>query len=122
MVVAALLATTLFLPFRANATHNRAGEITYRQISALTFEVTIITYTATGPGWTADRPELEISWGDNTTSMLPRCEEVTLGLPDYYKRNKYVGQHTYGGPGIFNITVEDPNRNANVSNIPKSVI
>lgn len=105
------------------ATHNRAGEITYRQISALTFEVTVITYTATTtstcPAWTADRPELEIAWGDNTTSLLTRSEKIDL--PDCYRRNKYVGQHTYGGPGIFCITVEDPNRNANVTNIPNSV-
>lgn len=101
------------------ATHNRAGEITYRQISDLTFEITIVTYTATGPGWTADRPQLEIMWGDNTSSVLPRSEEVFL--PDYYKRNKYVGTHTYPGPGIFVIIVEDPNRNLGVSNIPNSV-
>ncbi len=109
----------LLCPKSIFATHNRAGEITYRQINALTYEVTVITYTATGPGWCADRPELDISWGDNTTSSLDRCEEIFL--PDYYKRNKYVGQHTYGGPGIFCITVEDPNRNANVANIPNSV-
>lgn len=121
LVAVALFAATLLFSVRAYATHNRAGEITYKQISALTFEVTVITYTATGPGWTADRPELDIDWGDNTTSTLPRCEEITIGLPDYYKRNKYVGRHTYGGPGIFNITVEDPNRNANVTNIPNSV-
>ncbi len=109
----------LSLPNNLFATHNRAGEITYKQISALTYEVTILTYTSTGPGWTADRPELDINWGDNTTSTLTRSEEVYL--PDYYKRNKYVGQHTYGGPGVFVITVEDPNRNENVANIPNSV-
>lgn len=119
LVVAAMLAATLLFSVRAFATHNRAGEITYKQISALTFEVTVITYTATGPGWTADRPELDIAWGDNTTSTLVRCEEISL--PDYYKRNKYVGRHTYSGPGIFAITVEDPNRNADVANIPNSV-
>ncbi|MBO7571067.1 MAG: gliding motility-associated C-terminal domain-containing protein [Bacteroidales bacterium] len=119
LVAAVVFVATMLVPFCAHATHNRAGEITYRQISALTFEVTVITYTATGPGWTADRPELEVAWGDNTTSVLPRCEEIQL--PDYYKRNKYVGRHTYGGPGIFCITVEDPNRNANVTNIPNSV-
>ncbi len=101
------------------ATHNRAGEITYRQLSDLSFEVTIVTYTATGPSWTADRPELEILWGDNTSSVLPRSEEIFL--PDYYKRNKYVGIHTYPGPGIYVIIVEDPNRNLGVSNIPNSV-
>ncbi|NLA25032.1 MAG: hypothetical protein GX879_08715, partial [Bacteroidales bacterium] len=101
------------------ATHNRAGEITYRQLSNLTFEITIITYTATGPGWTADRPSLEIFWGDNTSSILPRVEEIFL--PDYYKRNKYVGTHTFPGPGIFKLVVEDPNRNYGVENIPNSV-
>ncbi|MBO4613629.1 MAG: gliding motility-associated C-terminal domain-containing protein [Bacteroidales bacterium] len=123
LVVAALLVMTLFLPLCANATHNRAGEITYKQISALTFEVTVITYTAITtdacPAWTADRPELDIEWGDNTVSTLIRSEKINL--PDCYRRNKYVGQHTYAGPGIFRITVEDPNRNANVANIPNSV-
>ncbi|MCK9498759.1 MAG: gliding motility-associated C-terminal domain-containing protein, partial [Bacteroidales bacterium] len=42
-------------------------------------------------------------------------------LPDYYKRNKYVGTHTYPGPGIYQIVVEDPNRNLGVNNIPNSV-
>src|SRR6056297_3066842 len=101
------------------ATHNRAGEITYRQISDLTYEITIVTYTATGPGYTADRPELEIFWGDNTSSILPRVEEVFL--PDFYKRNEYVGTHTFPGPGIYEMVVEDPNRNAGVDNIPNSV-
>ncbi|MDD2387532.1 MAG: gliding motility-associated C-terminal domain-containing protein [Bacteroidales bacterium] len=101
------------------ATHNRAGEITYRQISDLTFEITIITYTATGPGWTADRPELEIQWGDNTTSILPRVEKINL--PHDFRRNKYIGTHTYPGPGVYVIVVEDPNRNLGVNNIPNSV-
>ncbi|MFP4663108.1 MAG: gliding motility-associated C-terminal domain-containing protein [Bacteroidales bacterium] len=105
--------------FSALATHNRAGEITYRQISDLTYEITIITYTATGPGYTADRPELEIFWGDNTSSILPRIEEVFL--PDFYKRNEYKGTHTFPGPGIYELVVEDPNRNAGVDNIPNSV-
>jgi len=109
----------LFLAIELFATHNRAGEITYRQISDLTFEITVITYTATGPSWTADRPELEVEWGDNTSSILPRSEEIFL--PDYYKRNKYVGTHTFPGPGIYVIVVEDPNRNLGVSNIPNSV-
>lgn len=109
----------ILISYFSFSTHNRAGEITYRQISDLTYEITIITYTSTGPGWTADRPELEVLWGDNTRSVLPRIEEVRL--PDYYKRNKYVGTHTYPGPGIYVIVVEDPNRNEGVNNIPNSV-
>ncbi|MGB0425139.1 MAG: hypothetical protein ACPGED_12485, partial [Flavobacteriales bacterium] len=35
--------------------------------------------------------------------------------------NTYEGIHTYAGPGIFELTVLDPNRNAGVLNIPFSV-
>jgi hypothetical protein len=55
----------------AEATHNRAGEITYRHIAGLTYEITITTYTNALPG-AADRCDLTIQWGDNTTSVLVR--------------------------------------------------
>ncbi|MCK4344744.1 MAG: hypothetical protein KAX05_05600, partial [Bacteroidales bacterium] len=99
------------------ATHNRAGEITYRQISDLTFELTITTFTYTLSA--ADRDDLEVDWGDHTTSVAPRVEIVYL--PNFYKRNKYVINHTFPGPGIYEIVVQDPNRNHGVLNIPNSV-
>ena len=99
------------------ATHNRAGEITYRHISGYTFEITIVTYTYSQS--LADRESLEVDWGDETTSIAPRIEIVNL--PDYYQRNKYVAEHTYPGPGTYEIIVEDPNRNFGVGNIPNSV-
>ena len=109
---------TLFIfSLHLYATHNRAGEITFRQISELTFEITITTYTYTLSA--ADREELEVEWGDNTFSIAPRTEKVQL--PNYYQRNKYVIRHTYPGPGIYKILVQDPNRNYGVENIPNSV-
>lgn len=109
----------LLLPVHAFATHNRAGEITYKQTGELTYKITVITYTSTGPGPVADRPELEVQFGDGTKISVPRIEQVFL--PDYYKRNKYVWEHTYPGPGTYQIVVEDPNRNRDVKNIPNSV-
>jgi len=114
-----LLLVMLLLPLQVRATHNRAGEITYQQISELTYRITVITYTSTGPEPVADRPKLEVQFGDGTSVEVPRIEEVYL--PDYYKRNKYVWEHTYPGPGTYQIVVEDPNRNRNVKNIPNSV-
>ena len=99
------------------ATHNRAGEITYVQISDLTYEITITTFTYTLS--LADRPELTVEWGDNSTSTVKRSEEVRL--PNYYKKNTYVTRHTYPGPGQYKIVVQDPNRNLGVRNIPNSV-
>jgi gliding motility-associated-like protein len=100
-----------------SATHNRAGEITYKQLSDLTFEITITTYTYTLSF--ADRPQLDVEWGDNSVSVANR--ESILILPNFYKRNIYIINHTYPGPGIYKIVVQDPNRNAGVKNIPNSV-
>ncbi len=117
--IAVLLFLFAFLPASVYATHNRAGEITYKQISDLTYRITVITYTSTGPEPVADRPKLEVQFGDGTKAEVARIEEVYL--PDYYKRNKYVYDHSYPGPGTYQIFVEDPNRNRGVKNIPNSV-
>lgn len=112
-----LLTIILFIFSEVFATHNRAGEITYRQLSELTYEVTIVTYTKTSSP--ADRPSLDIKWGDNTSATLNRSEEVLLA--NDIKRNKYVGTHTYPGPSTYIISFEDPNRNADIVNIDNSV-
>ena len=114
-----LIVVALLFFFYCNgwATHNRAGEITYVQLSDLSFEITITTYTYTLSY--ADRPQLEISWGDNTSSIADRIS--ILYLPNYYKRNIYKITHTYPGPGVYKLVVQDPNRNANIINIPNSV-
>lgn len=100
-----------------HATHNRAGEITLTQIDELTYEINITTFTYTLSK--ADRDDLEVQWGDNTYSYAPRVELVKL--PHYYQRNTYITQHTFPGPGIYEIVVQDPNRNDGVKNIPNSV-
>ena len=99
------------------ATHNRAGEITYTQISELTYEITVTTYTYTLSN--VDRKELEVEWGDGTYTTVPRHD--LLELPDYYQRNRYIARHTFPGPGIYVVLVQDPNRNFGVENIPNSV-
>ncbi len=107
----------LFGPLSLFATHNRAGEITYRQLNQTTYEIKIVTYTKINSP--ADRPELPVSWGDNKGDTLIRNSEVPVAAD--IKRNTYTGVHTYPGPGNYIISFEDPNRNANVVNIPNSV-
>jgi gliding motility-associated-like protein len=99
------------------ATHQRAGEITYKHIDGLTYEFTVITYTYTPS--LADRPEIEVFWGDNSSSEIKRISKVSVG-PDISK-NTYITSHTYSSPGIYKVTFEDPNRNAGIINIPNSV-
>jgi len=106
-----------FFCINLSATHNRAGEITYVQLSDLTYKITITTFTYTLSY--ADRKELTVEWGDNTTSIAPR--DSIFSLPNYYRKNVYTTTHTYPGPGVYKIVVQDPNRNYGVVNIPNSV-
>src|SRR5512133_3087314 len=108
------------------ATHQRAAEITYRHVTGLTYEAKIITYTYT-PSY-ADRPTLEIYWGDGSSSTLQRTQLINLA--DNISKNVYeyspaggaiTNRHTYSSPGTYKIYMEDPNRNMGVVNIPNSV-
>ncbi|HRZ76860.1 MAG TPA: fibronectin type III domain-containing protein, partial [Bacteroidales bacterium] len=113
-----LLILAVLLPVLSTfATHQRAGEITFKHLYGLTYEVTILTYTyAPSP---ADRPELFIEWGDGSNDILPRVER--LDLPNDLRRNVYKGEHTYSAPSTYIISLEDPNRNYGIINIPNSV-
>lgn len=113
-----LLFTFLLLSVSAFATHNRAGEITYQHIEDLTYEFTITTYT--DPTSLADRDELTIAWGDGITEVLTRNSIETL-VPGVIQKNQYIGRHTYGGAGSYEVSMVDPNRVENILNIDGSV-
>lgn len=106
-------------PFMSYATHQRAAEITYRYLSGLTYEITLISYTFTPSPANAFRDNLTINWGDGTFSEIRRIEVIYL--PDEITYNKYLGQHTFPGPSTYTISCEDPNRNGGILNIPNSI-
>ncbi|MDR0713290.1 MAG: gliding motility-associated C-terminal domain-containing protein [Bacteroidales bacterium] len=105
-----------FAGLTARATHNRAGEIVFRHVSGYTYEFTLTVFAYTGSP--VDRRSLDIRWGDNSVSSVPRAHQEVL--PDSYYRNVYTALHTFPGSGVYTISVEDPNRNFGVSNIPNS--
>lgn len=127
-----IVAPFLIFTLPANATHQRAGEITYRHINNLTYEVTITTWTyAPSP---ADRCELTINWGDGQSSVLQRnngeagvtpagiqCPHVGEIVGKDIRKNVYSGLHTYPSASSYRIWLEDPNRNLGIQNIPNSV-
>ena len=105
------------------ATHNRAGEMYLTYIGpppALYYKGTIITYTKTSSS-AADRPTLDsVYWGDGSPrAVFVRIQKIDLG--NDISKNIYEGYHTYSGNGTFIFHFEDPNRNADVINIPNSV-
>ena len=126
--VAFFLFSTLFLsPFiQVNASHNRAGEITYEWVAGSTYKLTVTTYTKDESP--ADRCELEVNWGDGNLDTLYRVNGI-LGnecptnvgdgelVATNIRKNIYIGYHTYPGPGIYTITMLDPNRNEGIVNM-----
>lgn len=114
LIMALMLAFSLI----AEATHNRAGEITFKQLNDLTFEVTITTYTKES-SIQADRDSLELFWGDGTSQWIGRNNGggggVSLG--NDIKKNIYSGIHTYPGGGTYTLSMTDPNRNGGILNV-----
>lgn len=101
------------------ATHNRAGEIIYRQLNNLTYEATVITYTKIQDELgrpSVSRDSLEVFWGDGTSDKLPRSRDREL-IDDNILRNEYKGTHTYNGPATYTISMSDPNRINEIINI-----
>lgn len=86
-----LFFVSFLVPLIAFATHQRAGEITYEHISGFTYRFTIITYTYTPSD--ADRPELEFSWGDGTTTIVQRYSKVNIA--NDISINTYITEHTF---------------------------
>jgi gliding motility-associated-like protein len=108
----------------AMATHNEAGEILVCHTGgpgSLTYEITIITYT--NPFSQADRPEFIVDWGDGTPLDTIQRDDAQVieeaGIST--QRNLYIHQHVYPGPGVYMLQYIDPNRVADVVNIPGSV-
>jgi len=112
------------------ATHNRAGEITYKKVNNdpndFQYEITIVTCTkASSP---ADRPWLQLRFGDEPLEApldsIERIETIPdLGIinEDDSRINIYKALHTYPGPGSYVLSTEDPNRNGGVLNMDESV-
>jgi len=107
-----------------NATHNRAGEITYLQTGPLTVEITITTYTKSSSA-AADRDSLELFWGDGSSEFVPRTNGGGNGvnIGNDIQLNIYKATHTYPGRSTYTMGFEDPNRVAGILNVnwPNSI-
>jgi gliding motility-associated-like protein len=109
----------LFVSKFTFATHNRAGELSYTQISALQYEFILTTFTDISDPNNADRPAAELNFGDGTTSTAARYEKTTAVTN--IQRNRYRFVHTFPGYATYTISYQDPNRNNNVSNMVNSL-
>jgi len=117
------------------ATHNRAGEITYRHVDTIngqpnlapTYIFTITTYTEILSPANRDSLELVIRYAVDTSIVArffiqisngPSGEDIGNGI----RKNVYISKpYTFPGPGTYTAGMQDPNRIAGVANIQGSV-
>ena len=111
-----LVALFVCISFLAKATHNRAGEITYKEIGDLTIEVTVTTYTKAN-GTMVDRDSILIDWGDLETEFLQRSNGGGQIISNNVRKNIYKGIHVYPGRNTYKISMTDPNRVGEIQNL-----
>ncbi|MGB1003986.1 MAG: T9SS type A sorting domain-containing protein [Salibacteraceae bacterium] len=92
----------------------------------------MVTYSNAN-GASADRCELEVKFGDGQSAWVqrvngapcssdfPNCDHCGENINGSTKINYYYIQHTYSNPGDYIISMEDPNRNSGILNVPNSV-
>ena len=101
------------------ATHQRAAEITYEWKGGNAYEFTLTCYTYTPSLAGVQRDSLLVLWGDGFGDYVPRVVYQELG--DDYTLNVYRMVHNFSSSGTYVISMEDPDRNYGVVNVPNSV-
>ncbi|TDE12547.1 gliding motility-associated C-terminal domain-containing protein, partial [Dyadobacter psychrotolerans] len=121
----------LFLcSYQASATHFRAGEITARKISSLTYEVKLTAYFDVSPrGKPAADAATQVNFyfgvpGPNTTKTLKVVQRDpssvrNIGLNTTV--NEYVTTYTFPSAAAYEISVEMDNRNEGTLNINNGI-
>lgn len=123
----------------ALASHNLAGQITYKRLSTNTYEITLTTYTdpfAAGVDRCTANIEIWAISGSQTIKVdelkeIPRNNGPSTGDCDGpatagifarpgIKKNTYTAIYTFNGPGLFQLRYFDLARIYNVKNMSNS--
>ena len=115
------LLLSIALPLGAWASHNIAGEITYKPVGDpkdRIYEITVTTYTDNKDGVHAHRDRLDVDFDDGTVkSVEAKPAKVPVGPPGSNMwRNTYTTTHQFNGDGCYLISITDPNRVAGILN------
>jgi len=105
------------------ATHYRAGEILFRNILGLNYEITIITYTDQNSSGDVSTGSVTVDFGDFTVKSIPRTSKTPLINEAGYgvQKNMYKTTHSYGGGGNYRVCIIDKNRVDGIANINNGV-
>jgi len=119
----------MIVPFLLHATHNRAGEITFKSIGDpedFLYDIYVTTYTASdSESALAHRKEIQVFFGHGNPEVSEIVKatiqkETDPSSPGIW-RNQYRVRHRFPGPGeCYIISFIDPNRVSAILNINDS--
>ena len=111
------------------ATHNSGAYISCQHITAFTYKIHVVTFTKADEQ--ADRCELTIKYSTGDSCVASRINGITGNCPSPAKMGELIGNnirkniyectYTFPGQNIYTISFADPNRTADLMNIPNSV-
>lgn len=105
------------------ATHLRGGEVTLKRLpgNALSFEITVTTYTDKVGGIGANNAQNEVPIRIFNNGVLVATFNIRRGprrdIRADTEINVYKGEYTFRAPGTYQIGCDIPNRNDNVVNM-----
>ncbi len=99
------------------ASHYRAGEITFKNVSGRTYQITATTYTDPRSGADPNTASITLSYGDKNSETVQRTTTYISPNDPSIRKNTYVTTHTYSSDGLFTISLADPNRVGGIINI-----
>ncbi|MBP9186944.1 MAG: gliding motility-associated C-terminal domain-containing protein [Bacteroidia bacterium] len=110
-----VLLALLFIAAASYATHYRAGEILYEQITERRYKITAISYTDPSSFADPSTIEIEIKFGDGSSEKVKRISRNVLSTR--VVQNVYEVTHEYRVDGTYIISYYDQNRVNGIVNV-----
>lgn len=104
----------------AKATHYIGGHITYKAKDLYEYQIIVTTYTDSR-SVEADRPIIEVDFGDGQTETVSRFSQKLIS--SFVQENIFITTHNYknSGTGNYIISFTDANRTSEILNADQSV-
>ena len=110
----------MLAPLGTSATHNIGGEIRYHHVEGFTYAFDVHLYTRLIPFSYPSQIMIDFGGGSTYATITDSLEFLSDPCSDA-RLSIYSASHTFAGPGVYVVSVENQNRNGGIINIPNSM-
>ncbi|WAC13690.1 T9SS type A sorting domain-containing protein [Dyadobacter pollutisoli] len=102
------------------ATHIKGGEISASYVSGQTYNIKVRLYLDAGNEASSGQSTVNVCFGDGSIKEFTRVQTGTISGSSKVSYSDYIGTHTYGSIGTYQISVSLQNRSSGLINLPNS--